>query len=390
MNILLIPANDWLRQPVPSRHHHIFEIIAETDNVHVLQFDLYPENFSRETHVILHRLHPIPSKDLSSYYILNFVFHSRRIASIVKSEEIDVVVVCNLLPGIPTLLPNLQGRKVIFDFKDMLSDVAAIYYRYGFLSSMIRGASEWLQRRLLQRADHIITVSMFLVQYLKGIRIHDVSLITNGADLSIFKPDLKLDGFNLSLKKKLRDSKIIGFVGTIDRWIDFETVIESLKELSSTIDDVKLLIVGGKSRSDYFDRIRSLVHKTGLQEKVIFTGFVPHNDVPYYINLMDVCLIPMKADLRLNQARCPDKLFEYLACGKPVVSTRLSEVLRIGQDAVRFYDDASSLTSILTDILRDDAFQNFIKKKALDIAKNYEWRSIAERYRRTLEEVSNI
>jgi len=118
---------------------------------------------------------------------------------------------------------------------------------------------------------------------------------------------------------------------------------------------------------------------------VIFTGTIPHKNVPYYMSLMDVCLIPMRPDLRLNQARCPDKLFEYLACGKPVVSTRLSEVLRIGQDAVRYYEDASSLSKVVMHILRDPSTQELMKKKALEIAQQYDWREIAKRYKETLE-----
>ena len=381
MNVLLIPATDWLRHPVPSRHHHIFEIMAETDNVHVLQFDLHPENALRDTHVVIHRIHAARSKGLATYYVLNASSYWKKIVKVARSEKIEVVVVSNLLPGIAAVLGNL-GCKVVFDLKDMFSDNSAIYYKNKVLSFAIKSTSEWLLRRLLKGADHVITVSVFLVNYLRQIGVNKVSLITNGVDLSIFKPNRHL---NHSLKDDLEDSKVIGFVGTIDRWIDFEAVLTSLKELSSRIRNVKLLVVGGKMVTDYFDEIKSLVKRIGLQDRVVFTGIVPHTDVPYYINLTDVCLIPMRADLRLNQARCPDKLFEYLACGKPVVSTRLSEVFRIGRGAVRFYDDASSLTRVLAEILNDEDLQNSMGKKALDIAKDYDWRAITERYKQTLE-----
>jgi len=384
MNILLIPSTDWVRHPVPSRHHHIFETIAKTDNVHVIQFDLFPENSPRETSVILHKINAIPSKNLAQYYILNMFFYWKKIIKIIKSERIDVLVIANLLPGIPIILGKL-GCRVIFDLKDMFSDNSSIYYKNVLLSYMIKGTSEWLLHRLLKRADHVITVSMFLVKYLRQIGINGISLISNGADLRIFKPDLHSKNSDFKLKKDLEGNKVVGYVGTIDRWIDFETVLISLKQILSKINDVKLLVVGGKMVTDYFDEIKTMVNKMGLKNRVIFTGFVPHEDVPYYINLMDVCIIPMNADLRLNQARCPDKLFEYLACGKPVVSTRLPEVARIGKKAVIFYDDTSSLTRILLDLLQDIASQSSIKKNALYIARKYDWRSIAEKYREILK-----
>lgn len=387
MNILLIPASDWLRHPVPSRHHHIFELLAQTDNVHVLQFDLYPEReMKRKSQVIIHRPHTIASKGFASFYAVNFAFYSKDIARIIKSEQIDAVVVSNLIPGMPALFADLLGRKLIFDLKDMLCDISSIYYGEGFSSSMIKGASEWLLQRLLKNSDHVIAVSTFLIQYLKKIGIGNVSLITNGADLSIFRPNLDVTFFNHELTEKLGKSKVIGFVATIDRWIDFETVLKSLKEMSSSID-VKLLVVGGKMGTDYFDTIKVLVARSGLQNRVIFTGVVPHEEVPYYVNLMDICLIPMRRGLRLNDARCPDKLFEYLACGKPVVSTRVPEVLRIGKNAVRIYDDSSSLTDVVSTILLDDDLQNSMREAGLNIVKDYDWRCIAAKYRKTLEDV---
>jgi glycosyltransferase involved in cell wall biosynthesis len=383
MKVLLIPATDWLRHPVPSRHHHIFETMAETDSVHVIQFDLFPRNLQRETNVVIHRLHAIPSKGLVQYYLFNIFSYWQEIASVVKSERIDVLVVSNLLPAIPTLLGNLRCR-IVVDLKDMFADNSAIYYQNVFMSSMIKGASEWLLQRLLRNADHVITVSTFLVNYLKEIGITKISLIRNGADLTIFRPDLHLRGLDAKLVKDIEGSKVIGFVGTLDRWLDFETLLRSLKELSTRYN-VKLLVVGGKMVTGYFDHIISSVRQFNLRDRVIFTGFVPHETVPYYVNLMDVCLIPMRADIRLNQARCPDKLFEYLACGKPVVSTRLSEVLRVGADAVRYYDDTSSLTRVISEILENEELQNSMRRAALNIAKNYDWRSIAEKYRETLE-----
>lgn len=139
--------------------------------------------------------------------------------------------------------------------------------------------------------------------------------------------------------------------------------------------------------TDFFDETKAEVKRIGLQDQVVFTGVVPHRDVPYFVSLMDVCLIPMRPELRLNQARCPDKLFEYLACGKPVVSTRISEVLRLGGDAVRTYNDSSSLTHTLEAVLFDGGLRASMEKAALDIAKDCDWRFIAKRYRRTLEEV---
>ena len=386
MNILLIPATDWLRHPVPSRQHHIFETLTKTDNVHVLQFNLFPHNPPRKTQTTIHKIHGISSKGLAQYYTVNIPIFLKEILRIIKSQRIEVVVTSNLIPAIPTLLGNLRCKKVV-DLKDMFSDNSAIYYQNSFLSSMIKGTSEWLLQRLLKNADHVITVSAFLVDYLKGIGIDEVSLITNGADLTIFKPDMNPIISDRKLSMELAASPVVGFVGTIDRWIDFDNVLAAIKMLISKVDRLKFLVVGGKMVTNYFDDVKKQVQDLGLQDHVVFTGILPHSIVPHYISLMDVCLIPMKPDSRLNQARCPDKLFEYLACGKPVISTRLSEVVRIGKKAVKFYDDAESLAEVISEILQDGDLRASMKKTALDIAKNYDWQFIAQKYRVVLQKV---
>lgn len=61
-------------------------------------------------------------------------------------------------------------------------------------------------------------------------------------------------------------------------------------------------------------------------------------------------------------ARCLGKLFEHLACGKPIVSTPIPEVVSIRQDAVAFYNNVSSLVNTLVDILSDKNIRTSLKK----------------------------
>jgi len=363
--------------------------MAETENVHVLQFDLYPENREMETNVILHRPFVMPSKDMSMYYLLNFPFYSAEIIKIIKSESIDVVVISNLLPGVPALLGKLSKVKIVYDYKDLFQYIPFAYYKSVFLSSMIKGFLEWLLIRLLKNSDLAVTVSLPLVHYLRRLGIQNVSFISNGVDLDLFRKNTSSsEVLNCDFLKDLEGNKnVIGVVGTIENWLDLETVLRSLKQVALVVNDVKLLIVGGKIRTDYFESIKALAKTSGLQDRVFFTGSVPHEDVPFYIKMMDVCLNPVVSDLQY--VMLPDKLFEYLACGKPVVSTRAPEVIRVGRDAVKIYDDEPSLSKILITLLQDENLRSSMQKTAFEIAKDYGWRSIAARYRMLLKELLN-
>ena len=94
--------------------------------------------------------------------------------------------------------------------------------------------------------------------------------------------------------------------------MDFKPVYEALKHF----EDVRLLIVGEEGLLK--ENIK-LAEAYGVAEKVLFTGTVPYASVPEYISAMDCCLIPFNQS-KVSQNSVPLKLFEYMACEKPVLS----------------------------------------------------------------------
>lgn len=100
---------------------------------------------------------------------------------------------------------------------------------------------------------------------------------------------------------------IIGFIGAIYWWVDLdliETVMKSFPQAT-------FIFIGPDQ-----NRLKRLFKYQNL----LFLGPQPYSLIPYYINLFDVCLIPFKKD-KISYLSDPIKLYEYLALGKPVVST---------------------------------------------------------------------
>ena len=69
-----------------------------------------------------------------------------------------------------------------------------------------------------------------------------------------------------------------------------------------------------------------------------FTGAVDYRDLPGYIAPMDLCLIPLSPPQWVDIA-LPNKYFEYSACGKPILSTPIPDMLRMGGDHISVYRD---------------------------------------------------
>ena len=103
---------------------------------------------------------------------------------------------------------------------------------------------------------------------------------------------------------------VIGFFGTIDsHWIDFEL----MKLVAASRPDWSFLFIGPVRDLPEAELVAEL-------ENVRFLGPKPYSELPAYSKAFDVCIVP-KVRTPLTEASSPLKIWEYLATGKPVVST---------------------------------------------------------------------
>ncbi|MDG6219973.1 MAG: glycosyltransferase family 4 protein, partial [Candidatus Thermoplasmatota archaeon] len=225
-------------------------------------------------------------------------------------------------------------------------------------------------KKNLHLADLVTAVSKPLYDYATDFGCENVRLVTNGVELDRFQPDMNVN----SLKNKLGlNNHVLGFVGALERWIDLEIPLSAFPRVLEKVPDAQFLIVGGSIKSGYETRLREMTKELGLEKNVIFTGFVPYETVPSYINAMNVALIPFRMGLYMAQIALPDKFFEYIACGKTTLSTRLPEVVRVGGKSIHFYEDENNFVEEATKLLTNPGRA----EELLNIAKRYDWKNIA-------------
>jgi glycosyltransferase involved in cell wall biosynthesis len=367
MNILVIPTTDWIKHPVPNRLNFIFDIMAERHNIHVVNFRLknFKEQKPRKTNCKLHNATALDVNDPSKYYIFNSIYHMFKIREIIKKEKIDVVVSANILPA---FLANLVKGKipVVFDYLDHYEESAATYYPDSFFGRIVKYGVRWIIHYNLKKADAVITVTSEFKDFLHSIGVSDVHVIPNGVDTSVFdlvpkeyaKNELGLEG------------NVIGYVGSLEHWVDLETVVKALPEL-----DVKLLIIGPGLFTDYGEKIKSLAYKYGVIDRIIFTGRVEYSELYKYICAMDIGLNPLK-HVKKNDITVGGKLFNYLACGVPVLSSRMRAVENLLGDNLFIYDDEKTFVRSVNYILETQQIQ----QDYIDIAKTFDWKKIEVEY----------
>jgi len=156
-----------------------------------------------------------------------------------------------------------------------------------------------------KESDYIFTVSKDLLNLFPKAKSKEWS--PNGVDLSHFEK--KADKTTIHA-----GHPIIGYVGTIEKRLDFELI----KYLSLKNPEKSIVLIGPVWKNVQVDELKS-------QNNVHFLGRKSYSELPYYMNEFDVSIIPHKVD-KYTKSMNPLKLYEYLACGKPIVTTQVAGV----------------------------------------------------------------
>ena len=128
-------------------------------------------------------------------------------------------------------------------------------------------------------------------------------------DQTTVKEELSLD----------HENKYVCFVGKLAPWQGVEYLVQAAPIVLKKIQEARFLIVGdGMMQNELVD----MVKKLGLQDKFVFIGSVPFEDVPKYINASDVCVAPFSGiERNVKYGFSAIKLYEYMACAIPFVTT---------------------------------------------------------------------
>ena len=188
-------------------------------------------------------------------------------------------------------------------------------------------------------------------------------LIPNGVDTELFR---KVDS-DLKRTLGLEDCFVLGYVGVLREWVDLEPAFMALKDLD---EEVKMVVVGKEGR---FDENVRLAKKWGVSNRVTFTGMVPYSQVPKYISATDVCLISFKANA-ISEHALPLKLFEYMACEKPVISTELLGVKAVAGNKVMYASNKKEYKEKIMELYKNEELRREMGKTGREfVEEKYNW-----------------
>lgn len=213
-------------------------------------------------------------------------------------------------------LDELPFRRVIYDCIDEL----AVHVRRPELATLYRA---W-EDRLVQRADGAVVTAQRLGDELRARRPDlPIGLIRNGVDVERFQSLAASTPRPTDVPATERP--IVGFIGAMYEWIDWALIRETVGRLP----EFDFVFVGPHDGRSDVTAIASLPN-------VRLLGPRPYARVPAYVDTFAVCWVPFKQN-DVGTAANPVKIYEYLALGKPVVSTPVADMAAYGNalDAAR-------------------------------------------------------
>ncbi len=194
--------------------------------------------------------------------------------------------------------------------------------------TVIEPAIMLAEKYIYKNADWLSANNLALLSYCKN-------LSSRQGNYSVEYPPIDRGHFILDsttfmwLKESLgipNSTKLIVYMGSFFYFSGLEVVIEVFAK--NRQDGENLLLIGG---GEIQGKLEKLAETLGVHDAVIFTGFVPYTELPKFLGLADVCINPMHVSLVSNLA-LPNKVLQYLAAGKKVVTTKLSGLMSVFED----------------------------------------------------------
>ena len=309
-------------------------------------------------------------------------------------SQYDVIYVREFHASVIALLPRLLfKKKLIFEMNGLASEEQKLkgHSTYnGILSFLIQKG----EKIATKCSDRIVSVTPQIASYLMAnfnCQPNEIKIIGNGVNTKIFHP-ITDKALLANWKKSLgieMDEVVTVFVGNLARWQGVDILIESGLRLLSTGEKLRFLIVGdGPLKENLMRR----VSRSEFKRDFIFVGMIDYQNIPFFINISDFCVAPFILRRNEKTGVSPLKIFEYMACGKPIVASRVEGLEFIEEEGVGCLiepEDVESLRKALYDLIKEPQERIRMGQKGSQIAReNFSWESRVIEIEKVLKELA--
>jgi glycosyltransferase involved in cell wall biosynthesis len=256
----------------------------------------------------------------------------QKIKKFISEYKPEVIHIHNIRIGRAVLKSTKRFKgKIILDLHENIPEIMKMYHHViHFPGNILIFPSRWKkwEKKLTKRVDKIIVVTDEAKLYLiKNYNISSEKIITvpNSVQPSFYS-SLYLDNNIISRFDNFFSLLYFGDTG-VRRGL--ETAIKSIPQLKNKIPNIHLIIVG-QSKSDPY--LKNISKKFHVEKYVTFEGFKDESLLQSYISASDICISPLLRNVH-HDTTFANKIFQYMALGKPLVVSDCPAQKRIIKEA---------------------------------------------------------
>ena len=308
---------------------------------------------------------------------------ARRLRELIQQTQPDIIHAHSpVLNALPSLWDGWRlDLPVVYEMRASWED-AAVDHGTTVEGSLRYKISRALESFALKRADHITTICEGLRSDIlsRGIPADRITVIPNAVDAKSFRFGVEADPALRQLLG-LNGATVLGFAGSFYGYEGLELLLEAARRLLPKHPDLRVLLVGGGPQEA---ALKAQAQSNGLQDRVIFTGRVPHVDVQRYYELIDVLAYP-RLPIRLTELVTPLKPLEAMAQGRIFVASDVGghrELIRHGETGFLFpAGDAGALETAIDTVLANRDMWPRVKAQARQfVEQERTWTTSVSRY----------
>jgi glycosyltransferase involved in cell wall biosynthesis len=395
MRILVLQESNWIERGPHQQHHLIERMSLRGHEIRVIDYDiLWPKKPNRkilkprEDFGYVHKIFPdarirLIRPAIIQMPILDYlsipVSHGLEILKQIREFRPHVIISFGILNAFVGVMISKRGK------------IPYVYYLIDHLHTLIPFQSaipiaRFFEKKTMQSADRVLVINKGLGEYATSMcgDAKKISIITGGIDLSNYAVGGEK---RKEMRKKygIRDDDLVlFFMGWLYHFSGLKEVATTLAEMGEKALRLKLLIVG---EGDAFQDLIAIKSQK-LNENLILTGKQPFANIPSFLAAADICILPAYPNAPEMQNIVPIKIYEYMAAGKPVISTRLPGIVKeFGYDnGIVYVDHPQDALMKAMEMMKNDKLE-LEGQKARKFVQNNDWSVITEQFQNFLIEV---
>lgn len=262
------------------------------------------------------------------FSFLSFMFSSFWVGLSIRHVDVVWGTTPPIFQGITAWsLARLKRVPFLFEVRDLWP---AFAIQVGVLRNpLLIKASEWLERFLYSHADRLVVNSPGFIEHVRARGAKGVEVISNGADPRMFNP--QDDGAAFRELHGLGGKYVVLYAGAHGLSNDLGIVLEAAQILRQHAEVVFIFLGDGKEKPALMSRAEEM----GLSN-VRFIASVPKLEMAQVLAAADACIAILKP-ISLYATVYPNKVFDYMAAGRPVllaIDGVIREVVELAQAGI--------------------------------------------------------